>query len=77
MYGKNMVPLVGHVLILLLGLGQGQQLDGGGEGEGDVGPGPAPGGVVLAGGGEDQVTILYQIFRHDRLHCYALKLDDI
>ena len=53
-------------------------LDGeGGEGEGDVRPGTAPGGVVLAGGGEDQVTILYQIFCHDRLHCYALKLDDI
>ena len=77
MYGENMIPLVGHVLVLLLGLSQGQKLDGGGEGEGDVRPGPAPGGVVLAGGGEDQVTILYQILRHNRLHCYALELDDI
>ena len=71
----------GHViciyLILLLRLGQGEQLDGGGDGEGvgglDREPALGPGGVCLAGGGEHQVTVLYQVLCHYRLHRHALE----
>ena len=64
-------------LILLLCLCQGEQLDGGGDGEGvgglDREPALGPGGVCLAGGGEHQVTVLYQVLCHNSLHRHALK----
>ena len=64
-------------LILLLRLGQGEQLDGGGDGEGvgglDREPALGPGGVCLAGGGEHQVTVFYQVLCHYRLYRHALE----